>query len=213
MKEKINFCRGQSLVEILVSITVGVIMIVGAIAIIAPALKINTDVNRAQVGAALAKELLDNVRAGTEANWHLIDTLATTSANLYYVMGTSPFTIATGTESIAIATTTYTRAFYVDNVCRNVGFKISGTGNCGGDVYDPTTKLITVRYVVPTNLTRTMSLYITRSSDRIFDQTDWSGGQNNDTIPYTSTNTRNFYTTSTNINFTTSTGSMVIQGF
>lgn len=93
--------KGQSLIEILVAIGVGTIMLVGAITALAPIIKSSADVNRSQVGAALGKEILDNVRIFAEANWHNLDTLATTSVNKYFLnAATSTFLIATGTESV-----------------------------------------------------------------------------------------------------------------
>lgn len=77
--------KGQSLIEILVAIGVGVIMLVGAITALVPVIKSSSDVNRSQIGAALAKELLDNIRVFAEGSWHNIDTLATTSANKYFL--------------------------------------------------------------------------------------------------------------------------------
>ena len=96
--------RGQSLVEILVATAVGAIMILAAITVIAPALRSNTDVARTQAAAALAKELLDNVRVWAEADWHNLGFLATSSANGYFLVNrVSPFVSATGTETMAIA--------------------------------------------------------------------------------------------------------------
>jgi hypothetical protein len=59
-------------------------------------------VNRSQVGAALGKELLDNVKVFAEANWHNLDSLATTSANKYFLspLGAN-LTASTGTQAIS----------------------------------------------------------------------------------------------------------------
>lgn len=97
-----NYRSGQSLIEILVAIGVGTIMLLGAITALSPVIKSQTDANRSQVGAALGKELLDNLKIFAEASWHNLDGLATSSVNKYFLnTATSTFFSATGTESIA----------------------------------------------------------------------------------------------------------------
>ncbi len=92
---------GQSLIEILVALAVGTILIIAAISVIAPALRANSQADKVQVASALGKELLENVRVFSEANWYNISSLATSSANKYFlVSASSPFIAATGTEGI-----------------------------------------------------------------------------------------------------------------
>jgi len=94
--------RGQSLMEILVGMAIGIFLIVAGVGLIVPSLNTNTQVTNVQRGAALAKELLDNVRVWSEGNWHNIFALATGTANPYYLnVLQSPFTAATGTELVA----------------------------------------------------------------------------------------------------------------
>jgi type II secretory pathway pseudopilin PulG len=90
---------GQSLIEILVAIGVGVIMLVGAVTALTPAIKSLSDVSKTQGAASVSKELLDNLRIFTDANWHNIDTLST-STKYFLNTATSTFTVATGTEGI-----------------------------------------------------------------------------------------------------------------
>lgn len=97
-----RFRRGQSLVEILIAVAVGVILVGGALTIISPTLKTGGDAARLQVAAALGRELMENVRSMGEGGWHTLD-LATTSANRYFLhTSPSPFTVASGTESIVL---------------------------------------------------------------------------------------------------------------
>ncbi|MDO8664873.1 MAG: LamG-like jellyroll fold domain-containing protein [Candidatus Liptonbacteria bacterium] len=92
---------GQSLIEILVALAVGTILIIAAVSVIAPALRANTQADKVQVSSALGKELLENIRVFSEADWHNISNLATGSANKYFLVSTrSPFIAATGTEGI-----------------------------------------------------------------------------------------------------------------
>src|SRR3989338_10796871 len=93
---------GQSLIEILVALAVGTILIIAAVSIIAPALRANTQADKVQVASALGKELLENVRVFSEADWHNISNLATGSADKYFLFSArSQFVAATGTEGIS----------------------------------------------------------------------------------------------------------------
>lgn len=201
--------QGQSLIEILVAVAVGVIMVVGALTIITPTLKTGSDVTRAQTASALGKELLDNLRAAAEKDWHLIDVLGTSSANRYYVVAsTSPFTVATGTESVAVGTTTYARWFYLDDVYRNSSGKI----DTAGGYKDPSTRKATVFYTWSSSTaSNTLTSYMARTHDESFVQTDWSGG-GNQSGPVTATSVNSRFATSSNINVTTSSGAIIIEG-
>ena len=196
---------GQSLIEVLIALLVGAIMIGAGAAIIAPVLRSNTQTLRAQVGTSLGKELLENVSVWGQGNWNNILALATTSANQYYLTtSTSPFSHATGTESIQVGTTTYTRYFYIDNITRDAGNLIDPSGTD-----DPSTKKVTVVYRWPQSATNTLSTYLTRSrTNFIYTQTDWFGGPGQDT-PTTSTNS--MFSTSSQIYYATTTGSIQIQ--
>lgn len=198
--------QGQSLVEVLLAVALGAIFVVGAMTIITPALRINTEGEYIQAGTGLARELLDDARVWGEGDWHRISGLATSSANKYYLITTSsPFASSSGEQSVVVSTTTYTRFFYVDDVKRDPGDLIVSSGGS----YDPSTKKITVVYKwPPINATNTMSAYVTRNRSRVLWQTDWTGGSGQDG-PVTSTNSR--FASSSNINNTTTTGSIIIQ--
>lgn len=204
-KERQN---GQSLIEVLVAVAVGTIMVTGAMAIVSPTLKTRGDTTRLQVASGVGKGLLENARVLSESNWHAFDALATTSANVYYVIAsTSPFTAASGVEAVDVGTTTYTRYFYLDDVYRNG----SGYIDSAGTAFDPSTKKITIVYGWASTTER-MTSYLGRTWDQVFTQTDWSGGPNQ-SGPITSTSTNARFATSSNISYATSTGVLVIQGF
>lgn len=201
--------RGQSLIELVVALAIGVILLVGGVASIVSILKISSNVGRIQTASALGKELLENVRSLSSANWHALDGLSTTSANPYHVIAsTSPFTVATGTESVIVSTTTYTRLFYLDDVYRNPTTPFEP----GGTVYDPSTKKITVVYSWPPNASNTIISYLTRSRDEVFFSNSWTGG-GNQAGPFTVTSTNNGFATSSNIDYSGTPGSMAITGF
>jgi hypothetical protein len=192
--------KGQSLTEILVALAVGIIFVLGVIIVAQFSLKIGKDTEKIQTSAFLARELLDKIKVFADSDWHNISNLATTSVNHYYL---TEFTATSGDETITIGTTTYKRYFYVDDVYRDSGGKISPTGN-----FDPSTKKITVGVGWSGAQDRFFITYITRSKNNIFLQTDWSGG-GGQLGPITSTNNK-FYT-STNIDFSTTTGSIRLR--
>lgn len=195
---------GQSLIEILIATVVGVIMVLAATTLIAPALRSNTQVNRIQVAAALGKELLENVRVFAEANWYNISSLSTSSANQYHLSSSSPFMSIVGIESVVVSTTTYTRYFYVDEVMRDSGGSIVSVGGTN----DLSTKKVSVAYYWPQGTTTAVSTYLTRTRNEVFIQTDWSAGPGQEG-PVSSTNSR--FSTSSNIHYTTTTGSILIN--
>lgn len=198
--------RGQSLIEILIAVAIGALMITAAAAIITPVLRINTQSGRMQVSATLAKELVENVRVWAEGDWHNVFNLATSSVNHYYLLAaSSPFASSSGDESISVSTTTYTRYFYVDDVSRDAGGKIvSGVGT-----NDPSIKKITVIYGWSGGTTSSLAIYLTRNANKIFSQTDWSGGSGVNG-PVTSTVTT--YASSTSLVTGTSTPGSLLLG-
>ncbi len=132
--------EGQSLIEILVALAVGTILIIAAISVIAPALRANTNADRVQVSSALGKELLENVRVFSEADWYNISNLATSSANKYFlVSASSPLIAATGTEGIssngiASGTVGYWK---LDETAGTTAYDFSGNGKNGTYVNTP----------------------------------------------------------------------------
>jgi len=123
---------GQSLIEILVAIGVGVIMLVGAVTALTPAIKSLSDVSRTQGAASASKELLDNLRIFADANWHNIDTLST-STKYFLNTATSTFVVATGTEGIIADGITSGLIGYwkLDEATGTYVGDFSGSGNFG----------------------------------------------------------------------------------
>src|ERR1700730_11433394 len=137
------FRKGQSIIELLVAVAVGALLVVGAVSIIAPVLRENTQAGQLQAAAALGKELADNVRVWTDADWHQISNLATSSVNTYYLStASSPFSAVPGSEGVTLGGGVYIRYFYLGDVQRD------GSGNivANGGSNDPSTKQITIQY-------------------------------------------------------------------
>ncbi|OGY97652.1 MAG: hypothetical protein A3A43_01745 [Candidatus Liptonbacteria bacterium RIFCSPLOWO2_01_FULL_56_20] len=196
---------GQSLVEILIAVAVGMILVVGGISVIVPALRSNTDAGRTQVAVGLGRALLDNVRAWSEADWHNITSISSGPGSHYYLNATSsPFTVAAGDESVAAATTTYRRYFYVEDVLRDASENIVTSGG----VNDPSTKKVTVAYGWLTGPMNTLGTFVTRSRNKTYQQTNWSGGGGFEG-PATTTNSQ-FSTSTPNIDFQSIPGSITL---
>ncbi|HEY5220976.1 MAG TPA: prepilin-type N-terminal cleavage/methylation domain-containing protein [Candidatus Paceibacterota bacterium] len=198
---------GQSFVELMIAIAIGAIFLGGMATIIAPSLLESGQAGKIQVAATNAQSLLNNVRVWSEGNWNNILSLATGTANQYYlVTSSSPYTATSGIQSIVIATTTYTDYFYVGDVYRSGGvIATTSTGN----TYDPSTKQIFAVYNwTPHGVTSTISTYVTRNNDQVFSQTDWSGGPNASSAV---TSTNNQFTSSSNIDYASTTGAIYVN--
>jgi Tfp pilus assembly protein PilV len=198
--------EGQSLAEVLLAVAIGTILITTSVAVIVPALQSNTQATKIQTASSLGKELLDNVRAWSEGGWNNVLALATGTANLYYLnTSSSPFTVASGTQSIAVGTSTvYTRNFYLSDVYRD------GSGNIvtSGGTYDPSTKLVTATYKWTGGSSYAMTTYLVRGKNNVVFQNDWSGGPNMTSSVETTTN--NQFASSTNIDYSSTTGSISV---
>ena len=96
----IRIRSGQSLMELLVGLALGALFIIGSAVIVVPSLQTNKQVANIQVQAQLASGLLNNVVAWGTENWNNILSLATGTANTYYLnTSSSPFTVvASGTN-------------------------------------------------------------------------------------------------------------------
>lgn len=189
------------------AVAIGTILITTSVAVIVPALQSNTQATKIQAGSSLGKELLDNVRAWSEGGWSNVLALATGTSNTYYLnTSSSPFTVASGTQSITVGTSTvYTRSFYLSDVYRD------GSGNIvtSGGSYDPSTKLVTVVYKWSGGTNYTMATYIIRGRNNIVFQDDWSGGPNMTSSAETTTN--NQFASSTNIDYSSTTGQITVS--
>ena len=202
--------RGQSLIELLVAIGVGVILVIAAVGSIVPALLLNRETTPMQTGTALGMELMNRVRVWSERDWHSVLAIATGSVNIYTITSsTSPFgavgVTSTAGEVLTIGTSTYHRYFYLGDVYRTTN--LTGSDGAGG-AYDPSTKLVTVVYQLPSGATSSLMEYITRHGGNMYRQADWSGGPSANG-PVTTTN--NQFATSVNISYTTTTGSIYVK--
>lgn len=221
--KKHSSTRGQSLIEMLIALGIGVILIGGVTALITTNLRSSSESKSAQVAAALTQEVTEAVKSKAEANWNAFYALGKTSANKYYI-ASSTLAITAGTESVALGEYNFTRYFYIENVNRTK----CGTGSvttdaatgaprdCGVAFFasdeaaiaeDPLTQKITV--VIEWNGESVkQEQFVSRSRNSAFRQTDWSGG-GGDTSILTASNGR--YSTSTAIETTAPVGAIKVM--
>lgn len=128
--------NAQSLVELLVAVAVGTIMMLGAITVIVPALKSQTDVGKLQGAVVAAKGLLDNVRVWSEQDWRNIYNLSKGSANVYFLVASSSATTTavSGVESLSmydILDSNLVGHFKFDESVGSTTYEFSGAGSNG----------------------------------------------------------------------------------
>ena len=201
--------KGQSLAEILIAVSIGAIIIGSAAVGVSLLLRSNLESRSYYTASFLAREFIDKARSVAEGNWHDIYDLqkGTTSSYKFTASGTA-LTVASGTESSTAENTTYTRYFTVENVYRDGSGNITESGS-----EDPSTQKITalVRWASGAQTKEvTVNEYLTRWRNKIFPQSDWSGGSGETGVL---TEPNNKFASSTNIDYTSSSGSIVIQGF
>ena len=215
--------KGQSLVEIIIAISIGAILIGGATGVIIPILRSNLETRNVQTATSLAQEYLDNLQSITESDWHLIYTPPSAkgpSSQFYLAPTSTTFMLVSGATSTVVEGKTFTRYFSIENVSRNLcgssDITTNATTSCGsgpgtaGVADDPSTQKITATVSWPEGGSVTKTQYITRNVNKIFIQTDWSGGPGQEG-PITSENNR-FYS-SVDIDYSSIPGSIKIQGF
>jgi type II secretory pathway pseudopilin PulG len=173
--------NGQSLIEVLVGTALAAIFIVGAAVLIAPALNINKSTTQIQNQTELAGELMGNVRAWANGNWNTMLSIATGTTNSYYLnTSSSPFSAASGTESVAVSGVVFTRYFYVTDVYRDTNGNVTST--VSANFYDPSTKQVNVAIGLASSTSPSIYVfYVTRNVNNAFGQSSWSGtsGQTN----------------------------------
>src|SRR3989344_558796 len=188
---------GQSLIEVLIGIAIGTIFITGIVAILVLTLRIGFQNKFTQSAAELAGGLTDQVAVFSDANWHNVyDAESHDGLTAYHLTQSDQFfVLANGSEAVSSEAGTFARWFTVSDVYRDSTGALVTTGG----TLDPSTIKITA-YASWTQggspAQVTFEKYLTRSKSRIFHQTDWSGG-NNQEGPIATVNTR--FTTSSNV--------------
>jgi len=223
MKHKVSNFKfkdvyGQSLIEIIIAMAIGVLMIGAALTTIIPTLRSNQETKNIQTATSLVQEYLDNLQNLAESKWSNIYSPPTAKGpnSTFYLQPTGiTYMIISGTTSTVIDGLIFTQYFSIENVNRNlcagsditttsITTCLSGPGSVGV-ADDPSTQKITATVSWPDNHSISRSRYLTRNRNKVFVQTDWSGGPNQEG-PITLEN--NKFANSSNIDYTTSAGSI-----
>ena len=231
MEELIKNSKGQSLIEMIISISLGVVFLGIAAGSATMILRNNFEARTSQIAASLAQEYLDGVSSLAQKNWlNVYNPPAVKGPNSQFYLDASGgnYAIISGTTSIIIESRSFTRYFSIENVNREncgVGNATSSgaSGNCAidfpgssTDIYDdPSTQKITATVEWDNGQRKASSVrYLTRSQNASFQQSDWSGGFGQENFATSSQGTivNNKFATSTGIDYSTTTGAIRIQG-
>ncbi|MEE8131928.1 MAG: hypothetical protein V3T98_02690 [Candidatus Paceibacterota bacterium] len=208
--------KGQSLIEIILAILIGALLIITSSTVIVLIVRNNLLAKNNQTAGFLAQELIDNIQVISESDWNDIYNLPSKGPSSQYYVSSTNRAIIAGTEILTIKGRDFTRYFSIKNVnrdtCGTGDISSAETSTCtisGVEVLeDHSTQKITSFVDWVGNHSINVVQYLTRHRDSVFAQTNWSGGAVLDEI-ITFTNNRFF--TSTDIDFATTTGSIVLS--
>jgi len=201
--KNLKLLSGQSLLEALLSITLGVLLIGSSVGLIGLSLRSFNSVKQHLQANSLMRQTSEVIQSLTNDNWHSIYDL-TKATNYKISVSGNTWSISSGQETSTINSIPYKRYFQIYNVTRD------GSGNIfTSGTNDPSTQKITIFLEYGNNYVSSSSLsfYLTRSSNnQVFQQTDWSGGSGQ-TGPISNSGNE-FDTADSNINYASTTGSI-----
>ena len=185
---------GQSLIEILVAMGIGVILIGGVTALISVNTKSSMESKMNQAASSLTQEVIDGVRSKAEGDWNAFYALPKGSANAYYI-ASSTNVITAGKEAITVSGYAFDRYFYLENVNRTqcgIGSPTTAaaTASCNSNfplsdadiAEDPSTQKIVVIVEWTGGRSLEQSQYVSRMRNVAIRQTDWSGGGGDNSV-------------------------------
>jgi Tfp pilus assembly protein PilV len=207
---------GQVLVEIMVASVLLLFISLGIVEVLSTSARSIDQTMNQVVAVFLGQEEGEALRAISREDWHFITNLATSSSNTYFATSSSgKWATTSGNEAVVLNSISYTRSFYLSDVYRSTSSATS-TGDIvgSGGYYDPSTSKATIQisWTDPgtgASNTFNQTLYVSRYLNTTFAQTDWSGG-GLDTEATTAVATTTF-TTSTGIDYASTTGSILLQ--
>lgn len=211
--------------EILISLGIIAGILAGLSALLSVTLRGTNSNKLIQDASGLAYDTLSNIRSLSESDWNKLYNLNKGSANTYYY-SSSTKSFLSGSESISAEGNVFQRYFYTDNVNREkcgVGNATStattscsagGVGSSGIDA-DPSTQKITIIINFKNLPVLSQNFYLSRNRSLIFLQSDWIGGNNQNSFSTTSASTtivNNKFSSSTNVDYSNY-GSVKLNGF
>ncbi len=166
MKADIKMNAGQSLIEVLVGLTIGAILIGGASLGVGFILKSTTSNDNLQSASGIVRQALDEVRSYASANWQNIYGLTKGSSASYFLnsSGTIFYTIG-GKEGVLSRDVTngLVGRWGFDEATGTIAYDMSGNGNNGTLMNSPTraTSTCQVGYCLSFNGTNTVDIAAT----------------------------------------------------
>lgn len=205
-----NKTAGQSLIELVIGVTLGALIIGGVSASVFVGMRSNLYARQELVAAQLAQRTINYVQSSSEANWNVVYKKNKGPNHPYYATPSGDgFAVLAGTNTAAVDQVTYTYFFWIENVARDGSGAIVSSG--GTD--DPSTQKISVqvRWESLGSLRETVfHAYLMRTRNNSSRFTDWSLGPGQEG-PVTSPN-RGF-SSSANTNHSSIPGVVRISGF
>lgn len=173
ISQKLKVDKGQSLIEMLLAISVAVIIIAAGSQIVYVSLESNRISAHQTVRANLAQEAIEALETIKNANWHNIYSLTKNTQEYYPKVVSGEWTLSANTDdkTITINGVNYNRWIILSNANRDANGNISASGSD-----DPSTQKATVVVSVTTLPDLVITIYLTRWANNTAAQTNWSGG-------------------------------------
>ena len=208
MYKQLKFQKGQSLIEILIGLVIGVIIIGAVAGLIIISLRSDSDTKSMQTASFLAQDNIDKAKSISDSDWNKIYNLLRGSTSTYYIYynaSSSAFDVLSGYETSTFEGKVFRRYFYVEDVNRDqcgVGSisTSSITPSCAVgyswpppvsqiDLDPSTLKITTAVFWNDDQRNVKISQYIARTQNQVFQQTDWSGGPGQENFPISGSST------------------------
>lgn len=216
---------GQSLIELIIALTVGIILIGTASGAIVLFLRSGSDIKVNQIANSLSLKYTDSLKSFSESNWQDIYNLTGKGPNsqFYIIPSGSTFAVVAGATTIQVEGQTFTLSFALENVNRDscgignittvASTSCSGGPGTEGIANDPSTQKATIAVGWGTCKSISKTKYLTRSLNYVFIQDDWSGGGSQENFPSVNgfTSVNNKFSDLENIDYASSTGSIFIK--
>lgn len=166
--------KGQSLISILLAISIAAIVLVLGSQIIQVSLKAEEATRRKTISYQLAQEAFEATKAVSEEDWHLI--YGKTAGTEYYLDNSTGKWILSDTvgyKTVTLGSDAYLRWLIFSNVSRDSSGDVETSYNTDND--DPSTRKATVHISHNGIEILSQSYYLTRWENTIASQSDWSG--------------------------------------
>ncbi len=213
------------MIEIIIGISIGAILIGAAAASTVFVLRSNFDTRTTQIASSLASEYLDNIQSLALSDWQKIYSppgSKGTNSQFYLIASSTTYALVSGATTTIIEGKNFTRYFSIENASRDscgIGsISTNATTTCSsvgdsGIADDPSTQKISIMVTWEGGRNLNKIQYLTRSQNKVFIQTDWSGGLGQEAFPTSTNNTfiNTKFASSTGIDFSTA-GSIKISG-